>query len=357
LGLSELFNDNIFYYTDRRVSDLITVLSPGLRLQLGRPERNVIGLDYTYDRFFYLDNDGLNTGQHSLDLRTQLEGQRLKFSGIDRIQWLSSPLGGVERVIVGQNIDRTLNDHTFTLSYDIGEKTEAYVRGTFYSNDYQEGIALYDIDTLTGTAGFGYRAFPKTFLLGEAHYGWTGTSANDPRLPENPDLTFIGGFLGARGNFTEKMTGTVKVGYEAREFRDGTPVPDSPVVNISLQRRFSEKTALTLSYARLSNVSVQYGRRTYNADSLGVQLVQLLGASGKWQATAGGNYSFYAYERSDVARAVEYDHLRASFNLAYRIQLWLTASVGYDYESVMSDARGVVDYDVNRVNLRFAIGY
>jgi hypothetical protein len=357
LALTETFNDNIFYYTDRRVSDFITVISPGVKLQLGSPERNFIGLTYTYDRLFYLDNDILNTGQHSLDLRSQLEGQRLKLNGGNRIQLLSSPLGGVERVIVGRNIDRTVHDHTYTLTYEISTKTETYLRGSYYASDYQAGITLYDIDTITGTAGFGFQAFPKTFLFGEAHYGSTGTTPNSPLLPDNPDLTFVGGFVGARGNFTEKLTGTVKLGYEAREFSDDTPVPNSPIVNLSLNHRFSENTALTLSYSRLGNVSVQYGRRTYNADSMGVQLTQIFGASRKWQATVGGNYALYAYERSVLAPAVEYDYLRASFNLAYRIQLWLTASLGYDFESVMSDARGVVDYNVSRVNLRLAIGY
>jgi hypothetical protein len=356
-GVTEIFNDNIFYYTDRRVSDFITVISPGVKLQLGRPERNTIGLAYTYDRLFYLDNHGLNTGQHLFDLRTQLEGQRLKLEGSDRIQFLSSPLGGIERVIVGSNVDRTVHDHAYTLSYQISEKTQAYMRGTYYSSDYQAGITLYDIDTVTGTAGFAYRAFPKTYLFGEGHYGWTGTTPNHPLRPSNPDLTFVGGFVGARGNFTEKLTGTVKAGYESREFDDGTSVPNSPIANAALTYRFSDNTRLTLGYSRLSNVSVQYGRRTYNADSLELRLAQALGSSRKWQATLSGNYSFYEYESSASASALEYDHLRASFNLAYRVQPWLTTSLQYDFESVMSEMRGVIDYDVNRVTLRVAIGF
>jgi hypothetical protein len=356
LAISEIYNDNILYSQDP-VSDFVTSLSPGLKVQVGRMEHNHIALTYTYDHLFYLENGFLDAGQHTVELGTRLQGKRLTLSGSDRIYLLSSPLGGVERVLATSNVDRFVNDHTYGLTYQISEKTEAYLRALYNATDYEEGISLYDIDTLMATAGFGYRAFAKTTFFGEMHYGLTGTEPNTPDLAENPDLTFVGGFLGARGNFTQKLSGTVKVGYESREFSDGSPAPSLPVVDASLVQRFSEKTALALSYARYNNVSVQFTRRPYTSDSFRVQFDQLLGENRKWQATVAGSYVMTEYESVRGIPAVSYDYIRGSINLAYRIQLWLTANIGYDYESVKSDSRGVIDYDVNRVTLRMAIGY
>jgi hypothetical protein len=367
VGLSEVYNDNIFYQGQNQVSDFVSVISPGLKLQLGRPEHNFISLGYTLDQLFYAQNPTLDTMQHSVELSDQLQLQRLKLVGTDHFQLLSSPLGGVvEQVIgtngiatiIGKNVERTSFDDNYTLSYDLGEKTEIYGRATHSSTDYQQGIALYDIETLTGTFGFGYRAFPKTVFFGELYYGQPTTDPNVAYEPANPRLDFLGGYLGARGNFTEKLSGMVKVGYESREFSDGSSAPSDPVVDLSLTQRFSDKRSVSLTYSRLSNVSIQYSRQNYTADTIGLQFIQIMGSSGKWRATAGATYALYGYQQvGSSSGSLQYDYLRASGGLAYQIQRWLTASLGYDFERVSGDSRAVIDYNVNRVTLRLAIGY
>jgi hypothetical protein len=364
-SLSELYNDNIFYQSQDQVQDLITDISPGLKLQLGRPEHNYISLSYTLDELLYADHSDLDAPQHAVLLSDQFQLERLKLVGSDRFQLASSPPGGVvERIIgtnglatiVGSNVDRLSFEDSYTLSYDLGEKTGIYVRANHNSSDYQQGIGLYDIETLVGTFGFGYRAFPKTIFFGELYYGLTTTDPNIATLPPNPDLNFVGGYVGVRGNFTEKLSGMVKAGFEQREFAENAGSSGDPVVDMALTQRFSEKQSLSLTYSRQSSVSVQYSRQTYTTDSMGLQFTQLLGPSRKWQVGLGGNYSMYSYDQSG-ANAVQYDYVRASVSLAYRIQRWLTTSLGYDFERVIGDNRAVIDYDVNRVTLRLAIGY
>ena len=238
LGLTEQFNDNIFYQHEDAIQDFISIVSPGLKLQLGRPEHNYFSAGYTLDQMFYADNPDLNTGQHTVELSSRLDGEHMDLTGSDRLQLLSNPLGGVvERVVqpggvdtvTGVNVDRTTLDDTYTLSYDIGEKTGVYVRGMHSSVDYEEGIALYDIRTITGTVGFGYRAFPKTVFFGEMYYGQTATDPNARGMRENPRLSMVGGYAGVRGNFTPKLSGVAKLGYEVRSFSDGTSAPSEPV--------------------------------------------------------------------------------------------------------------------------------
>jgi hypothetical protein len=218
-------------------------------------------------------------------------------------------------------------------------------------------VTLYDIQTLTGTAGFGYRAFPKTVFFGEAYYGQTRTDPNDPRLTDNPRLDAIGGYIGARGNFTEKLSGMAKAGYEHREFADGSDSSGDPVVDLSVTQRFSEKRGLSLTYSHLSAASVQYSRQTYTADLIGLRFYQVLGPRRKWQANIGANYGLYEYDRGSVSGDRQYDYLRGSVSLVYQIQRWLGAQVGYEHERVIGDSPAVIDYTVNRVTLRVAIGY
>src|SRR5262249_54218134 len=42
VGISEVYNDNVFYLAKSPVSDFITAISPGLKLQLGRPQENYL---------------------------------------------------------------------------------------------------------------------------------------------------------------------------------------------------------------------------------------------------------------------------------------------------------------------------
>ncbi|MHC1766572.1 MAG: outer membrane beta-barrel protein [Verrucomicrobiia bacterium] len=366
-SLGESYSDNIFYEGTDEADDFITTLSPGLKLQLGRPDHNNLQLNYQYDHLLYADNSDLDTGQHTIDLKSAIAFERLRLEGMDRIQVLSSPLSGVvERIIdpsgnatfTRGNVDRLAIADTYTFSYDLSEKTAVYLRGEHSLLNYEENVALYDMQKLTGTGGFGFRVFPKTIVFGETYYGRTRTEVNDPSQVSNPRLDAIGGYVGVRGNFTPKLTGMAKVGYEHREFADDSPTPSDPVADLSIGYAFSPKRSLALTYSHQNFVSIQYSRQTYTADVVGVNFNQMLGSTGKWQATVGGSYSLYGYEQGGgVAESVDYDYIRASFSLAYKIQRWLTASCGYDFEKVMGETGQVIEYDVNRVNLRMTVGF
>src|SRR5688572_11217236 len=95
-GLVEQFDDNIFYGDEDRESDFITVISPGLKLQLGQdlPAENHVILAYTYDRSFYVHNSSQNANQHHIITDTFFKKHRFSIEGADRFELLSSVLGG-----------------------------------------------------------------------------------------------------------------------------------------------------------------------------------------------------------------------------------------------------------------------
>ncbi len=399
VSLGETYNDNIFSRPDAK-SDFITTNTPGVKLSVGKEAGKFIGLDYAYNQSFYADRSDLNTGEHLFHLRNKFQGQRLVLSGSDRVEFRSNPIGvtqeSISRAPVAapatptpattpdgttpsqpaprpdsispvrggevlttfeeRNVDYTSQYHGYHLGYVISEKTGVYAQGVYSDTDYQSGVQLYDMNTMRGTGGFEFRAFPKTSFFGEVYYGQTASTPNFS-APKNPHVSFLGGFLGTRGNFTEKLSGVVKVGYESREFSDNTPAPTDPVVDLSLNYRFSPKTSISLAYARLNDVSVQFARQSYTADAVNGQITQAIGSAGKWQAALGGAYAMYQYETGGTAANLQYDRYSAYFSLEYRIQLWLTARLGYSFDSIKYGTDKSADYDVNRVTLGLAVGY
>jgi hypothetical protein len=400
LALNETYNDNVFSRPNAK-EDFYTTISPGLNVRLGKEIGNFISLDYNFSQRFHVNLPELNAGEHSFAIRNRLQGNRLVLTGSDSISLLSNPIGVSEEVnlvrprettppvtvpggdeggvpiptppptvdpgspIRGgevltifeeRNVDYNSHSHSYNLGYAISEKTGTYVQGQYSSTDYEEGVGLYDLNTWRATGGFAFHALPKTSFFGEVYYGQTETTPNFT-APSVPNVRFIGGSLGARGSFTEKLTGQVRVGYETREFEDNADAPSSPVADMSLNYRLSAKSSLSLSYARSHDVSVQYAKESYTANTVSGQFNQVLGSSGKWRASVGGSWGMIEYESTVGSATREYDQYSAYFGLEYRLQLWLSMRLGYSFSALRYGADRLSDYDVNRVNLGLAIGY
>lgn len=353
--LSESFNDNVYYAGEDEVSDFLTTISPGLTLQLGTETANFIRLSYHFDRLQYLQESSQSANQHRIALGSHLGFNNLTIEGRDDIQFLSSVLGGGIS-LAGQRVDRVTFYDEYRLTYQFSEKTGVYLEGTYMASDFEEGLPLYDRNTLRGTGGFEYMAFSRTFLFGEIYYGQTASNPNFD-TPKPPHAEFIGGFLGARGYFTEKLTGSVKAGYESRQFSDGTPGGQMPVVEAELTERFTPKTVLTGSYSRRQHVSVQFARAAYSADTVSLLLRQEMGNEGRAHAMLRAGYTIADYEPHPSFENRTDHLLTGALELTYDFRIWLRGKFAYNYERLTSDLGSVVDYDVNRVTLGLSIGY
>jgi len=368
LSIEEEYHDNIFYQSRNQETDLISTLSPGVTLLWGRRSENHIILDYALSQHFYAERTDLDDDEHLIELNTLFEGDRLSLTGRDRIQILSSPIGGETRILdpetgdrpltgEGENIERLTIYDNYTLRYNVSEKTGLYARGTHNSYDFERGVRFFDVQTFSGAAGFAHKPFAKIDFFGEVVYGRTSSSPNTPS-PDFADLTFIGGGAGARGSFTSKIDGTLRLGYEAREYEDGSGKSSSPVVNLALNYRYSTKTSVALNYYRRQDVSVQFEQQSYAADVVSLQLTQALGRQGKWRASLGGYYARYDYEPSAFnPRDRDYNRYSINFSLAYQIQLWLSTSLGFERSQFIGGSSTVSSYDVNRATLRVSVGY
>ncbi len=355
VSFSEQYDDNILRGpSPGAMEDFITIISPGVGLQLGRIEANHIFFDYVMDQSLYASHGTQDHRDHILSLNTKIKRARVTLEGQTGVQFLSGVIGGSFN-LPGQRVDRVSYGDDYRLDYAISEKTGTYVAGGFAATDYKEGISLYDENDLRATGGFAYKVTPRTSLFGELYYGQTATSPNTSSLSNAPYSFIYGGFVGVNGDFTTQLKGSVKLGYEAREFGGNTPGSKSPVVEVTLKDKFSEWTDVSLTYSRRSEVSVQVASQAYTSDSVSARLNQVLTPDGKLVANVGGDLVNSEYENRGFYARRSDRNWRASVALVYRFQVWLSAQLGYEFEKFTSNQ--YFEYDDNRFTVRVSVGY
>jgi hypothetical protein len=360
LELNQTYNDNITYREENTESDLITTVSPGLSVQVGSQTFNYIDFTYFFDRVIYWDSDALSANQHRANLAMRFEKSRFLLEGLDEFKNLTSPLaGGIS--VGGAQVERNLLLDLYKLTYDLSEKTALYAEAFRSWNDYESEVALYDSVTLTGTLGFEYKAFSRTSFFGEVYYGETDTDKNFAFQRDYPTARFVGGFIGARGAFTEQLFGSIKAGYEYRTYKGLDDSTSAPVVALSLTEQFSPRSALTLSYARSQRESAQFVGSTYVNDSVILNYLQHITEDGRLRGNASVSYNSSTYEeggRVDAAVASRHDDLiAAGLTITYDIKLWLRAFGSYNFEFLDSSIASIQDYRVNRVTLGMQLGF
>jgi hypothetical protein len=355
LQLAESFNDNIFFNNQNKKSDFVSTISPGLNFQVGTEDYNYFKLRYAFDRLLYLSHPLLDANQHRIGTESHFEKRRIAVNGSDEIDFLSSVLaGGIS--LSGTKVDRTTYLDNYRLDYRLTEKTKIYGEILNSITDYQTEVPLFDSNTLRGTGGFEFQALPFTSFFGEVYYGQTATPPNN--LPiKPPHAEFIGGFLGARGTFTEKLTGMVKAGYEDRQFSRPGLGAGLPVVEVSLTERFTENMALSLIYLRRQQVSVQFAAVGYTMDSVSFQWLQNIGNDGRFHLIAKIMFDAMDYQPNPSFQERFDTIITGDLELVYDFKAWLHGTLGYNHERLRSDLPIILDYDVNRVTIGLAVGY
>ena len=372
VSVQEAFNDNITYRGDgpAKQADLISNLGAGISMTLGhRPDmdpynilgegggRNYVGLDYMLGESLYASHGELDGVHHSLSSNLRLQGNRLSLTGKDSVEVSDSVLGG--GINQGSKTSLTAYQDNYRLNYELSTKTSVYAAGAYSATDYAQGTPLLDLNTLNGTLGFGWSAFPKTSFFGETYYGQSAINPNRSVDAKGPHLSNMGGFLGIRGNFTPRIAGVVKVGYETREFSNNSPAEDAPVVDLQLTYRLGERTRTMVTYSRNVSVSVQTPGEAVTYDTFAWKITRSIGAASRWVANVGADYQIGSFGNGRIYANRRDDWYHANCSLSYLIRLWMIASLSYEFENFASTAaaQGIIDYRANRVTIKLSVGY
>lgn len=361
------YSDNLYYQSSgRKVSDFMGVVRPGIEIWLGKPAGdNFVKFAYDMDSRFYVENSQSDSMDHEFTLKGTFKGARLTSDNSDRLQYQDSIYGGyvanqaVTGTVKGGNLQRWQLDLSHRLDYKMTEKTSVYLLGTLYDLLFDRGAPYQDLITWRGTAGFTLKALPKTSFFGEVYYGQSDATPNSiVSGPNGAPSDDVGGYLGAVGNFTQRLTGTVKAGYGSSQLTDGSKGIDGPIVDASLAARFTDYTSVNLGYSRRSSLSIQYSGVLLNTDYFSLSARQMFGPNRRWTANLGGGYglnNYPHYQRSGEDRNDDYFSLTAG--LSYSFKLWLKTGLDYQYQRLNSSDKSAVDYQINTVTMSVTIGY
>lgn len=361
-GVFTQYNDNIFLRNTQKEADVLFGIFPGVKFLVGSdiPDENKVSLQYRMDQHFYLENSRLDATQHKLAFDVEYSTSRTSIKGTDRLEFLSSTIGGVT---INDKVDRTVWDDSYNVEYTVSGRTSVYVEASHNQVDYDRGTRLFDVRELQGTGGFAWKLSDETRIFGEAHVGMIDLKSNLP-VGDPPGRKYVGGFIGARGNFTPKISGMVKAGFDYNTFDDSgvlaTSLSDSslsPTVQMNVSYAITDRTSVSLGYSRAQRVSVEFTRSAYTLDDITASSRIVMGSTGRLRLDVGTRIGFFEYEPAP-SYATRSDRLYgANTALTYFFQTWLAADLRYDFTTFRSDLTGISDYDQHRISMGLVVGF
>ena len=367
-------------------SDLLWYLSPGFELQYGANPENSLSLGYFHDFILYTENGDFNGNQDRVQFDARMELGRFTVVGYNSVAWLDTILGGSTAVVRREPIRRQVWTDNYQITYDSSVKTDVYVIFNHSAVNYLEVVNLYNQATLRGTVGATYKPTERIGLFSEISGGHTDVSETSPLQPPGEDSWVYGGFVGVRGTFTPRITGTVKVGYETRDFTGPDTQGDGggPAVGVGLTYTPTQRLLVKLDYNRFVGVSPQFAGQSTKNGVLSLSGTQQLGVTGRWAmvgrfGASFGSFSTLSSTGTGVVdtptgpQVVEFpvDYGRddrtytASLGVQFQPRAWVTALFAYSfekYETQFDDEyaalrTGLNDYVLNRVILQVSVGY
>ena len=172
----------------------------------------------------------------------------------------------------------------------------------------------------------------------------------------------MGGSIGAEGEFTEKLTGTLQFGYQQRS-SDLTGISaGAPTVMAELEQLLGDRTMLALTYTRANQVNPDAADTASVSDNIRLTLRRALGNREKWFASVFGGYRQNDFSGSSGSLNGRSDTF-FSFggSLDYQIQEWLSSNLTYTFADFSADIPSQplssIDYQVNMISLSANIGF
>jgi hypothetical protein len=328
-------DDNIYLRRANEVNDVIFTVAPGFDLVFGRNAATTGNFYFREDIVRYTDNDKQNTSLTNVGFHSLYNNGKSKFdfaaSYAETAQNDTSAPGDI--------VDRTLTTVKAQSEFAVSQKTVIGVGASFEKTDYTAGPGYRDSNVWSVPMDAYFEYSPK--LAMSVGYRYRSTDLTGSAI-DSKDHFFN---LGARGEFTPKLVGQIRVGYSKRNLDNGSD--DSSVgIDSNFNYSFSEKTTYTLGVTNDFGSSA-LGEST-KAFGVNVAAVNRLDEQWSWNANL-------AYRSTDYPSHSD-DLLQGGVGLAYVYNNSINFSAGYSYKKNTSNAANF-EFTNNVFNLAANIRY
>ena len=394
-SMASIYTDNFQYRSSSLAeSDNLLFFSPGFDVQYGSTEYNHVTFGYTHDQVIYVSHSDFNTSQDHLNLGVNLTHNRWNLTGTDQIDFLSSFIGiaNAQRTIL---INRQPWKDAYTLTFDATERLRPYVVAYHNAIEYDSTSGFYNTELFKGYVGTSYILTSRVKLFGDIYYGQESPSKTSESQPPVYYSAFYGGAFGATGQFTTRLSGTVRFGYELRSVPNNPAVKDtgSPVVALDLTYLPTQYSQILLTGSRSTSVSATTPTTSVES-KVKLSAIQYISTDLKWALqfdasaslidltdrtvkgllipfpiqTPSGPGTVSIFSSARTGRSDKDYSLGLSLN--YMPNRWLRASLGFNHEEytftyndrkyayyVGNNLNGLQPYQVNSVTLQVSIGF
>jgi len=306
-------DDNIFLSRNED-SDLIFDIAPGAEITFGKNAqlKGALTLSHTWSN--YSDNSGLNTNLFNGDFVTRYDDGKLKLGfnlGYHELNQNTPDIRGLTR--------RDVFSAGGNAEVEVSQITSVGAGVAFNHENYKRGNPYTDSDSLTVPLDFYYKWTPKVDLSFGYRY-------RDYQVDIGQDSTDHFFNVGARGEFSPKLTGKFQVGLNTRELDRGGDESQLGL-DASFAYEFSPKTSLQFGAANDYGTSPQ-GQQQENLSINGMISTKV---SEEWALNFGLSWRSIDYStRTD-------DYLEAIIGTSYIINSNARISAGYTFRDYSSD--------------------
>ncbi len=237
-------DDNIYLRNTNEADDTILTFSPGLDLVFGRNAATSGNVFYRHDILRYSDNSNQNTDLANFGFNSLYSNGKTKFdAGLSYSETAQN-----DASVPGFIVPRDATNARALAEFGLTEKTSLGLGARYEKSDYGIGGGFRDYSNFSVPLDVYFEYSPKLELSAGYRYrtndvGGAGTLDSDDHFLS----------IGARGEFTPKMSGQIRIGYAKRNFDGARADEDTFGLDANLTLAATAKTAIRF------NVSNDFG--------------------------------------------------------------------------------------------------
>jgi hypothetical protein len=334
------YEDNVTFASDTAgdpaLEDEVFEVSPGAELVFGKNSLTK-GQFGAFEKITsYSDENQLNSNLTNLIFNSRYDGAKLDLSANASFRELNQNSRDLRGPIL---VRRDAYSASLNSEYSVTEKSKVGLAGRYDRTQYKSNFFV-DQKNYTVPVNYYFAITEKVDLSAGAQYRQSDVNAVNA---DSEDYYFN---VGARGEFTAKLSGQFTVGYVTRD-------PEAPGVDsegsigfkAGLAYAYSPKTTFTLD---LSN-DFETDASAFSTETSSISLGVTTSLTAALQATAILGYSKYDY--INVSR--EDDYFVGGISFTYVLNEHVNFDAGYSINDNDSDAGASFTANVVRVAANF----